>query len=431
MKKFLISLGALFIMQTVFLIAGEDEIIWMKETHSNNYVEFSPNKDLFLTQGRQGGSDARLGIILFNTAGDTIKQIYNSEGLNFILGQGLLDAHFSQDGRFLVAIWEYEEDNLSKGMIEIFETDSWNSLKKISIPGDAFSLLGSSVIMSPDNNTIVGTTQDGFYFYNSLSGELIKNLQIIVDNKYVIPAYSVYSKDGSHIYFTSSDGKLRFLNTQTFEVDYSYNAGYGYLTCSNNGRMLAFKTGLSEQAVQIMDIETKVIIRSIPGIVQAVSGIAFSNDNTHLGVAFQNQAILNIYNINSGEIVKNLLGTSYGTLSYSFDDKYIISHASRYLILLSNKATSVKSENDNELNILYPNPTNNTINIKFNLQNSGIVRISLYDEIGKLTKNLFTGHLDKGEQNVQAEVSNLKSGIYFVKVSSLQTEITFKLMINR
>jgi len=410
--------------------ANASDIVWMKETHNNYYVEFSPNSQLILSHGKHGGNENRLGVIIFNTAGDTIQQFYNSEGLKFRNNQGIWDAHFSQDGRYLVAIWEYDKENISTGRIEIFNTETWESIKKIDIVGDAFSLLASKVLISPNNQIVVAVTPNGFYFYDFISGQLINHIQNYGQSLDSYPYMAVYSKDGNHIYFTSTDGRLRFLNTQTYEVDYSYNAGYGNLAISKDGSMIAFKTGLSGQAVQVMDVETKVIIRSIPGIVQAVSGIAFSNDNTHLGVAFQNQAILNIYNIPAGEIVKNLLGTSYGTLSYSYDDKYIISHASRYLILLSNNATSVTSGNNSDLNILYPNPTNNTINIRFSLQFSGLVRISLYDEMGKLAKNLFTGHLDNGEQNVKAEVGNLKSGVYFVKVSSLQTEITFKLIIN-
>ena len=66
----------------------------------------------------------------------------------------------------------------------------------------------------------------------------------------------------------------------------------------------------------------------------------------------------------------------------SYDDKYIISHISRYLILLSNKVTSVKSENDNDFDFgfeVYPNPAVETINIRFEQeQNSAQITVLNY-----------------------------------------------------
>ena len=429
MKRFLILIGALFIMQTVFLIANDD-IVWMKETHTTYNLEFSPVEDIFLSHGEHGGNEHRKGVLIFNLNGDTIKQIYNSEGLDFISNQGIWDAHFSADGKYLATVWEYDKDNLAHGMLEIYDTETWNPIKRIEIEGDHFSLLGASVLISPDNKTIVGITQGGFYFFDILSGQLIKHVYDFGQGSGVYPVFDKYSKDGNHIYFTSTDGRLRFLNTQTYEVDYSYNAGYGNLTISKDGSMIAFKTGLSGQAVQIMNTDTKEIIRSIPGITQGVSGLAFSNDNQYLAVTSSTISNLKLWNIKTGKDTLFSTG-SFSSIDFSSDGRYFVSNLGRFLYLFQNHLTSVKDELYDGINVIYPNPTNNTINIKLNLPNSGLVRISLYDEMGKLTKSLFTGHLDKGEQNVQAEVGNLKSGVYFVKVSSMQTEITFKLIINR
>jgi len=54
----------------------------------------------------------------------------------------------------------------------------------------------------------------------------------------------------------------------------------------------------------------------------------------------------------------------------------------------------------------------------------------VYDNTGRNVKQVFQGHLERGEQNIQGDIRGLKSGNYFVKVSSVGTEITFKLIIN-
>ncbi|MDT3739532.1 MAG: T9SS type A sorting domain-containing protein [Candidatus Kapabacteria bacterium] len=437
MKKFFVLLGVLFIMQTLFLIADSaKDTVWKMRTHNVINLEFEPDGNLLLIHGQSNGSDNRRGIIIINTSGDTIKQIYNSEGLEFSEhgGQGMWDAHFSQDGRYLVAFWEYEDVNLSKGMLEIFESETWKSIKKIEVPGDVFSLLGSSVLLSPDNNTIVGTTQDGFYFYNALSGALIKHLQIIVDNKNVMPVYSLYSKDGNHIYFTSSDGKLRFLNTQTFEVDYSYNSGYGNLALSRNGRMIAFKTGLSGKAAQVMNVETKEIIQSIPGFATSVRGITFSPDNQYLAVVFEYAGNLNIYNIQNGDSIYNYTtvppGFALVGVSISSDQKYIVS-TSGNLYLYRFLPTTGVIDNPFSEEIIYPNPATNLVNIRFNLIIPGFTNIIIYDNTGREAKQVFQGYLEVGEQNIKSDIRGLKAGNYFIKVSAPETDISFKLIINK
>ncbi len=435
MKRFLILFSAFLIMQSVFLIADSaKDTVWKMRTHNVINLEFEPDGNLLLIHGQDNGSDNRRGIIIINTAGDTIKQIYDSEGLQFVLGQGMWDAHFSQDGRYLVVIWEYEQDNLSKGMLEIFETETWTSVKKIEIPGDAFSLLGAHVIHSPDNNTIVGTTQDGIYFYDAVSGLFLKHIPIIANNKYVAPVYSVYSKDGSHIYFTGSDGKLRFLNTQTYEIDFTYDSGYGYLAISKDGKMLAFKTGLSGKAVEVMNLETKEIIQSISGFATSVRGITFSPDNQYLAVVFEYAGNLNIYNIQNGDSIYNYTtvppGFALVGVSISSDQKYIVTTSGNLYLYRFLPTTGVETNPIHE-DIIYPNPANNLINIKFNLNMPGLTNIVIYDNTGREVKRIFQGLLDSGEQNISADVGKLQSGNYVIKISSPGTEISFKLIINK
>lgn len=438
MKKFLIFLGALFIMQTFFLLAGEEDIIWMKATHYNYHVEFSPNSYLILSNGFHQGNDNRRGIIIFNTEGDTVKQIYNSDGLEFISSQGIWNAHFSQDGRYLVTIWEYDKDHLAHGMLEIYETNNWTAIKRIEIPGDVFSLLGCRVLISPDNNTIVGITLDGIYFYDVQSGELIKHIWDYGQDmtKNVAIANAVYSKDGSHIYFTStaklpsSESKLRFLNTQTFEVDYTYNAEAYSLAISSDGRMIAFPSYLSGIAVEVMDIETKEIIQSIPGFVTGVSGIAFSKDNQFLAVTSSTISNLKIWNIQTGKDTLFSTG-SFSSIDFSSDGQYFVSNLGRYLYLFKNNITSVNDLQNRDDNVLYPNPANNTVSIRFNLNMPGFTNVVIYDNTGREVKKVFQGHLEHCEQNIKADIRDLKSGNYFIRVNSIGTDITFKLIINK
>jgi WD40 repeat protein len=178
MKRFLILISALFIMQTYASLADSaNDTIWTRKSHSIIGFEFSPTNNYFLSLGSEiGPSGSRKGVIILNSEGDSIKVINESEGLEFIMGQGIWDAHFSQDGKFLVVIWEHYKDNMSDGMIEIYETENWTSVKRIDVPGNSFSLLGAQVTISPDNNTVVAKTMDGLYLYDVQSMKLLNHL---------------------------------------------------------------------------------------------------------------------------------------------------------------------------------------------------------------------------------------------------------------
>lgn len=437
MKCFLILIGTLFIMQIILgYNAKASDIVWMKETHYVSNLEFKPNGNLLLIHGKHNGSENRRGVIIINTSGDTIKQIYNSEGLQFRKNQGIWDANFSRDGRFLATLWEYDKDNLSHGRIEIFDTDSWESVKKIDIVGDAFSLLASKVLLSPNNQLVVITSPSGFYFYNFTSGQLINHLQNYGQSLDSYPYMSVFSKDGNHIYFTSTDGRLRFLNTQTYEVDFSYNAGYGNLAISENGSMIAFKTGLTGKAVEVMNIDSKEIIQTIRGFANGVNGITFSHDNQYLAVVFNYEGNLKIYKIPSGDSIYNYTTVPPGFglvgVSISSDQKYIVSSSGYLFLYRFLPTTGVENNPVKKENIIYPNPSNsNSITLEFNLPNSGITKIQIYDLSGRVVKNVGNEFLDAGNHNYEIDISKLPSGQYNLTIETSTGITSHKILVSR
>jgi hypothetical protein len=99
----------------------------------------------------------------------------------------------------------------------------------------------------------------------------------------------------------------------------------------------------------------------------------------------------------------------------SYDDKYIIFHASRYLILLSNKATSVTSGNDSDFDFgfeVYPNPAVETINIRFvQEQNSAQITVLNYTGAEVLRVN------NAGTHGIASiKTSEFPAGIYLIKI---------------
>ncbi len=75
---------------------------------------------------------------------------------------------------------------------------------------------------------------------------------------------------------------------------------------------------------------------------------------------------------------------------------------------------------DPDLNSLYiyPNPANQMTTIRFNMDDTNLVRLSIFNLLGQEQLVLLSEERQPGEHEVQFDVSQLKSGIYFVRLIS-------------
>jgi len=361
--------------------------------------------------------------------------IYNSEGLEFRGGQGIWDTHFSKDGRFLVVIWEYEKDNMSKGMLEIIETENWTSVKRIDVPGDSFSLLGAQVLISPDNNTVVAITWDGFYFYDVQSGKLLNHLwdygQVL--NKNIIIASAIYSIDGSHIYFTSTDvnpkttgdEKLRFLNTQTYEVDYTTDARAEKIAISKSGDKITHVR--DNNLLYVLNPHTKETILTIPVYTMNINSMVFSPDERYLAVNFGLEKVIHVYDLKTGKGVYQYTTVPSGYalvgLGISPDQKYIVSSSGYIFLYKFLPTTGVEDNPEQKEEIIYPNPTNGSINLNID-ENYYHGSWEIMDITGR---TILQGHI-MPEPILQINVNSLLPQTYNLRIQKNNFVTTFKLI---
>ena len=66
----------------------------------------------------------------------------------------------------------------------------------------------------------------------------------------------------------------------------------------------------------------------------------------------------------------------------------------------------------------YPNPFNPITNIKFQLPNSGFVKLTVFDMLGREVETLVNENLSAGTYNVDWKASKYSSGVYFYKLQS-------------
>jgi hypothetical protein len=86
----------------------------------------------------------------------------------------------------------------------------------------------------------------------------------------------------------------------------------------------------------------------------------------------------------------------------------------------STSVQTISSEIPNEFNLYqnYPNPFNPATNIRFDIVKSGVVKILIYDVLGREVANLLNENLTPGKYNITFNASNLASGIYYYKITT-------------
>ncbi|MBE2256538.1 MAG: T9SS type A sorting domain-containing protein [Ignavibacteria bacterium] len=83
-------------------------------------------------------------------------------------------------------------------------------------------------------------------------------------------------------------------------------------------------------------------------------------------------------------------------------------------VFVENSSSIIKSYS---LHQNYPNPFNPNTTIKYNLVNSGLVKLKVFDVLGREVRTLVNDFKSAGTHSVEFNASNLSSGIYFYQMS--------------
>lgn len=82
-----------------------------------------------------------------------------------------------------------------------------------------------------------------------------------------------------------------------------------------------------------------------------------------------------------------------------------------------------------KLNQNFPNPFNPSTNIKFSLNKSSDVRLSVFDSSGKLKTILAESYYRQGEYSIEWRAHEEPSGIYFCKIETASGSQTIKMLL--
>ena len=104
-----------------------------------------------------------------------------------------------------------------------------------------------------------------------------------------------------------------------------------------------------------------------------------------------------------------------------------------YLIRLDKETTEIQDDNPN--NYLNPNNfilsynTNNLISVRYTIQYSSSVNLSMYNISGQLVKTFFNEYKNAGDYTINMKPDNIIAGVYYLKLSAGESRYTQKAVV--
>ena len=85
----------------------------------------------------------------------------------------------------------------------------------------------------------------------------------------------------------------------------------------------------------------------------------------------------------------------------------------------------------NQFNLtnLYPNPFNPVLNIDFDINQAGLVRVNIADITGSMVKTIYEGYKSIGNHQISWDSNFLPSGTYFVTLEFENLSLTKKVVL--
>lgn len=342
---------------------------------------------------------------------------------------------------------------LNSGMIQdtlkITSNDNSNPVKSVilagkgyvinpSVAGTIYGVTGSQengVLITINNTTGNGTTV-GESGYSQLlgvtikpsngeiyaitagvSGTLLLRINVSQGDAYPVANIPVSNVKGiafdlnNELYFSVSDGKLFKFNLSNHDTDYIGSTGisnlYGLAVNPLNGQLW----GVSVIPAGIYKINKQNASSALVGN----SGFSFTADLT-----FDVQGRL--YAVNGiGTQISNLLSidtaTGTGTLIGSINKRSVNGVAISPLPIGIQNISSAIPEKF-ELYQNYPNPFNPVTKIKFDIPKNIIVKIKIYDILGREVETLVNEKLVPGKYEIDWQAANYPSGVYFYRIET-------------
>lgn len=310
--------------------------------------------------------------------------------------------------------------NSSNSKSYIVKTDSLGNLEWSKVFVELTNNIALDIISSKEGNYFfVGSSSS-----SSNSTGVLKKLNSygdIIWNKYFFPGGRKLVQNEYGFLYTGGGLGILYVNkfdttgNQIWQRSYSTGGYYFGLTLTVNDNFV-FSGGITNSA------GSDVIATRFDSSGNLIQNVTINSGNDFFDAS---NAIRNTND--NGFIIggKTIFGGSslnYNALAIKTDS---LLNAPKIVGIVNDKI-EIK---DYSLVQNYPNPFNGETILKYIIRKSGIVRIDVYDILGKEKSKLFNSNQQPGIYSIKLNVNNFKSGIYFYRMFVDEQLIDCKKMI--
>ena len=100
-----------------------------------------------------------------------------------------------------------------------------------------------------------------------------------------------------------------------------------------------------------------------------------------------------------------------------------------YDFLLATDIEAYEPSNSNDI-LVYPNPANNKVQIRYHSEQNDVLNISIYDISGRCVYTESSVAVERGMFSRELNISNIPTGMYFIRINSEGSSTSSKILIN-
>ncbi len=228
------------------------------------------------------------------------------------------------------------------------------------------------------------------------------------------PAFSQHKKD------TNGDGQVNSSDESDFDkVTTNDGIVYAFLRPFTDSNGITVVNFSSSSKTVTMDLST-TNLKFTNGFQQ---GITYWVNNLYSDTSYQ------VLGSDLANFIVTLPGYGSGIFTISTSEE-VVSLPPIPPIVSVNEENQIQPK-EYLLYQNYPNPFNPSTKIRFAILNSGIVKLKVFDILGREVKILVNNELASGLHEVEFDASNLSSGIYFYRIESGSFSQTKKMILLR